>query len=122
MTTQEIANRLVELCRKGDYETVYKELYSPDCVSLEPKGAMMEVCNGLEEMAAKGKAWNEMMEEYHGSSVSEPMVADNHFCIQMTMDATFKDVGREKMNEICVYQVKDGKIVKEQFFYQLPQQ
>jgi len=26
-------------------------------------------------------------------------------------------VGREQMNELCVYQVKEGKIVKEQFFY-----
>jgi len=35
MTTQEIATKLVDLCRKGDFETVYRELYSPDCVSIE---------------------------------------------------------------------------------------
>ncbi len=119
MTTQEIANRLVELCRKGDFKTVYEELYSPDCVSIEPKGSEMEICEGLEAMAAKGKAWNESMEEFHGSSLGEPIVADNHFCMTMMMDATFKDVGREKMNELCLYEVKDGKIVKEQFFYTL---
>jgi len=117
MTTQEIATRLVDLCRKGEFETGYKELYSPDCVSIEPEGAQMEVCNGLEEMAAKGKMWNESMEEFHGSSVGEPIVADHHFSMTMTMDATFKERGREKMNELCVYEVKDGKIVKEQFFY-----
>lgn len=119
MTTQEIATRLVELCRQGDFEKVYKELYSPECVSIEPKGAQMEVCNGLEEMAVKGKMWNESMEEFHGSTIGEPIVADNHFSMTMTMDATFKDVGREKMNELCVYEVKDGKIVKEQFFYNM---
>lgn len=117
MTTQEIANRLIELCRKGDYATAYSELYSPDCVSIEPKGTPLEICNGLEEMAEKGKVWNEMMEEFHGSSIGEPIVADNHFCLPMMIDATFKETGREKMNELCVYQVKDGKIVKEQFFY-----
>lgn len=117
MSTQEIANKLADLCRKGDYETIYQELYSPACVSIEPKGAMMEVCEGLEAMAAKGKAWNESMEEFHGSSVGEPIVAGNHFSMTMMMDATFKGRGREKMNELCVYEVQDGKIVKEQFFY-----
>ncbi len=119
MTTQEIANKLVDLCRKGDYKTIYQELYSPDCVSIEPKGAKMEVCNGLKEMAAKGKAWNESMEEFHDSSVGDPIVAGNHICMTMMMDATFKGVGREKMDELCVYEVQDGKIVKEQFFYNL---
>lgn len=117
MTTQEIATKLADLCRKGEFETIYKELYSPDCVSIEPKGAPMEVCEGLEAMAAKGKAWNESMEEFHGSSVGVPIVAGNHFCMTMMMDATFKDIGREKMNELCLYEVKDGKIIKEQFFY-----
>ncbi len=120
MDISQIANRLVELCRKGEFQTVYSELYSPDCQSIEPKGAQIEVCNGLAEMAEKGKKWNEMMEEFHGSTISEPLIGDNHFCIAMMMDATFKDTGREKMNELCMYEVKDGKIVKEQFYYPVP--
>ncbi len=119
MTTQEIATRLVDLCRKGDYKTIYSELYAPHCVSIEPKGAQMERCEGLEAMAEKGKKWNESIEEFHGSSVGDPIVGDNHFCMTMMMDATFKGIGREKMNELCMYEVKDGKIVKEQFFYNL---
>ena len=35
----------------------------------------------------------------------------------MTLDATFKSRGRMQMEEICLYQVKNGKIVREQFFY-----
>jgi hypothetical protein len=35
----------------------------------------------------------------------------------MGMDVTMKGQGRSKMDEIAVYEVKDGKIVKEQFFY-----
>ena len=30
---------------------------------------------------------------------------------------TIKGAGRTKMDEIAVYEVKDGKIVKEQFFF-----
>lgn len=35
----------------------------------------------------------------------------------MGMDVTLKGMGRRQMDEIAVYEVKDGKIVKEQFFY-----
>jgi len=107
MTTQEVATRLVELCRQGDYETCYKELYAPDAWSIEPEGAMGGKIQGLAAMAEKGKRWNEMMEEFHGSEIGEPIVAGNHFSLAMMMDATFKNVGREKMDEICVYEVKE---------------
>lgn len=119
MTTQEIANQLVDLCRKGDFETAYRELYSPDCISIEPKGAQIELCEGMEAMKEKGRIWNESMEEFHGSTIGEPIVAGNHFCMSMSMEATFKEIGREKMDELCMYEVKDGKIVKEQFFYSM---
>jgi len=117
MTTQEVANKLVEYCRKGDYATCYKELYAQECLSLESAGAMMERAEGLEAMAEKGKMWNESMVEFHGSSIGEPIVAGNHFSMTMMVDATFKERGRQKTEEICVYEVKDGRIVKEQFFY-----
>ncbi len=120
MTTQEIANKLVQYCREGKYDECYAELYSPDVVSIEPKGAQVEIAHGLDGIAAKGKAWSEMVVEMHGNSVGDPIVSGNHFSCTMTMEATFKEpIGREKMEEICLYQVKDGKIVKEQFFYDM---
>ena len=36
MTTKEIADRLVELCRKGDFEAAQSELFANDVVSIEP--------------------------------------------------------------------------------------
>jgi hypothetical protein len=35
----------------------------------------------------------------------------------MGIDATYKGMGRQKLEEIAVYEVKNGKVVKEQFFY-----
>jgi hypothetical protein len=32
------------------------------------------------------------------------------------MDVTLKGMGRQHMAELCVYEVKDGKVIKEQFF------
>jgi hypothetical protein len=57
-----------------------------------------------------------MVEEMHGGSVSEPLVAENTFAFVMSMDMTMKGKGRMNVGELCVYQVKDGKIVSEQFF------
>jgi hypothetical protein len=58
-----------------------------------------------------------MVEEMHGGYSSEPIVAGNHFAVAMGMEATMKGQGRSKMDEIALYEVKDGKIVKEQFFF-----
>ena len=117
MTTQEIANRLVELCRTGQYEQCYQELYSPNIVSIEPSGAMTEKAQGFEELKKKGEAWQDMVQEVHSGEVSDPITADGFFSCIMTTDLTYKDGNRVKFSEVCVYEVQDGKIVKEQFFY-----
>ncbi len=40
MTTQEIANRLVELCRQGDFKTAQEELLAEDAMSIEQEPAL----------------------------------------------------------------------------------
>lgn len=118
MTTQEIANRLVELCRKGEYETCYKELFSPNAKSIEPTADFgPPVSDGMEAILAKGQKFQEMVEEMHGGSVGDPIVAGNYFSCTMTMDVTFKGQPRKQESEICLYKVEDGKIVSEQFFW-----
>ena len=37
----------------------------------------------------------------------------------MGMDVTMKGRGCIQMSEVCVYGVRDGKIVHEQFFYDM---
>lgn len=123
MTTQTIANRLVELCRAGKAEQAIQELYSPDIISVEPEGMPDRIVKGLDGIAEKGKKFQAMIEKVHSSSVSDPIVADNTFSCAMLMNVDMKDVPVPvDMNEICVYTVKDSKIIKEEFFYDLPQQ
>ncbi len=120
METKEIAEKLVHWCNEGNYKDCYQNLYSPDIVSIEPKGAQMEEVQGMEAVAQKGTWWEETF-EVHNSSVSEPIVADNWFSVRFDMDTTHKPSGqRSQSSEIAVYEVKDGKIVKEQFFYNIP--
>jgi chemotaxis response regulator CheB len=69
MNTQDIANKLVEYCRTGQFQKCYEELYDNDCVSIEPTGAMLELAEGMEAIHKKGKKWNEMVEEMHSAVV-----------------------------------------------------
>lgn len=120
MNTQQVAQRLVKLCREGKYEQAQEELYADDAVSIEmpglPPGALGNA-NGMDAIREKGRQWAGNIVEIHGGSVSEPVVAGDWFSVAMGIDATFKDMGRVPMEEICVYRVRDGKIVHEQFFY-----
>lgn len=117
MNTQEIANNLVEWCNSGQEARCYEELYSPNIVSIEMEGSENQVANGMQEVAKKGEWWKENF-EVHSSSTGEPTVADNWFSVRHEMDVTHKPSGnRSTVAELGVYQVADGKIVKEQFFY-----
>ncbi|RNF84489.1 nuclear transport factor 2 family protein [Montanilutibacter psychrotolerans] len=120
MDTKQIADRLVELCREGKYEQAQQELYGEDAVSIEmdglPPGALGNA-SGMDAIREKGRRWSENIVEVHGGSVSDPIVAGDWFSVAMAIDATYKDMGRMPMEEICVYRVRDGKIVHEQFFY-----
>lgn len=120
MNTEQIAQRLVELCRQGEYDQAQVELYADDAVSIEPEGLPPEAlgnARGMDAIREKGRKFNERVEAMHGSSVSDPVVAGNWFSISMSLDVTMKGMGRIDMSEICVYRVRDGKIVHEQFFY-----
>ena len=119
MPTVEVANRLVELCRQGNFEGAQKELFADDAVSIEPHGTddFQKETKGLDAILEKGKKWGEMVEEAHGMEVSDPLMADSSFAVTMRMDVTMKGRGRMQMEEVCVYEVnKNGKIASEQFF------
>ena len=116
MKTEEIARRLVALCREQKWETAQNELYAADAVSIEPYATpgFDKETRGLPAILEKGKRFTSMT-EVHSISVSEPLVAANSFACTMKIDMTMKGQGRMDMTELCVYQLKDGKIISEQF-------
>ena len=117
MNTQEIAERLVALCREVRYKQAQDELFADDAWSREPEGAPWDTVQGREAMAAKVAKWESMVVEIHEADVSDPIVAGNFFSVKMTFDLTMTGVGRTQGREIVVYEVRDGKIVLEHFFY-----
>ncbi len=119
MTTQEIADKLVAHCRKGDFMGAAQALYSPDILSVEatpmPDGS--REAKGIAAVAAKGEWWV-ANHDVHSVNLEAPLVAGSHFCVRMTIDVTFKPTGaRSTLDELCIYHVADGKIVREEFFY-----
>ena len=117
MKTEEVAQRLVTLCREGQWETAQQELYAADAISIEPYETpnFPKETKGLPAIFQKGHVFTSLVEKMHSLAVSDPLVAGNAFACTMTMDIKMKGHDRMKMSELCVYEVKDGKIVLEQF-------
>ena len=119
MSTQAVADKLIAYCKKGDFHGAMSTLYSPEIVSVEaaaPPGGERE-SKGIDAVMAKGKWWQEN-HEVHSSVVEGPLVAGHHFSVVFKLDVTFKPTSKRfNMEEIAVYQVADGKIVREEFFY-----
>ncbi len=119
-TTQEVADRFSELAEQYQFDQIQNELFADNAVSIEPPHAAqagLRNAEGLDEIRKKGEEWNQMVEEMHSGYTSPAVVGGNFFSVAMGMDVTLKGAGRMKMDEIAVYEVKNGKIVREQFFF-----
>jgi ketosteroid isomerase-like protein len=118
-STAAVAQELVALCRQGRNLDAVNKLYSPKIVSIESSGSpeMPAEMNGLDAIRGKHQWWEEN-NQVHSMEVNGPYIGEGQFAVQFTFDATFKPTGqRNRMTEMALYTVKDGKIVKEQFFY-----
>jgi len=119
MNTQQVADKLVAYCREGKNLEAIDELYSDEIVSKEPKGSSTELVNGKTAVIAKNQQWYDMVQEIHSAHIGDPIVTGNFFACTMDMDVSYKQHGRMAMHEVAVYQVKDGKIVADEFFYEM---
>jgi ketosteroid isomerase-like protein len=114
MKIQQIAEEVVKLIREGKNKQAKDLFYADDIISVEGNGYRLE---GIEAIHQKSIDWMTQLSEVHSVSVSEPLVASDHFTISIKMDISYKNGHRSVMDEIAVYEVKDGKIIFEQFFF-----
>ena len=120
MTTQDVADRFYQLSKDNRWKEVQDELFAENAASIEPPGSEsqgLQNVQGLDAIKKKGEMFQTMIEETYGGYCSEPVVGGRFFSVAMGMDAKMKGTGRMQMDEIAVYEVKDGKIVKEEFFF-----
>jgi hypothetical protein len=115
MSTGRVARRLIELCRAGQFDRAVDELYAENARSIEPDGALG--AQGLPAIRLKAKTFQNNWLQVHSVLVSDPLIAGPFFTIALGLDATHRDGRRRALNEVCLYEVRDGKIVREQFFH-----
>ncbi len=116
MNTEEIAKKFVEIYRSSDPMKKY-DLYSEDCVSVEsPVYGMRQEFKGLSDIKSRHHEFYSQFSEIHNKHVTEPLIGDTGFSVVINFDVT-KDGIVTKMNELCVFQVKAGKIIRQEFIY-----
>ena len=121
-----IGKQLVELCNQGKGLEAIDTLYDDNIVSVEvmgmPEVGMPREMNGIEAIRGKNKWWYDN-HEVHSSVCEGPWPHGDQFIVTFAIDITPKTgpmAGqRGQMKEAGLYTVKDGKIVHEQFFYNM---
>lgn len=122
MDLKDLANALVDGCKTGRESENLDKLYAEHCVSVEPvdgDGQGRERA-GLEAIKGKHAWWADNF-TVHSADVRGPYLhGDDRFSVIFQMDAEMKATGqRWDMEEVAVYHVADGKIVREEFFYNM---
>lgn len=117
-TTTEVAARFNELARQEKWFDIQDELFAEEVKSIEPADSpWLKNAEGKAAVRKKGEAWVSRIEAGHYRSTTEPIIAGNHFVVGRNVDITVRDLGRIQINQLMLYEVRDGEIVSEQFFY-----
>jgi hypothetical protein len=118
MTTQEVASRFNELAKQEKWFEIQDELFSDSVRSIDPPNSpYFGYAEGKTSVRKKGEEFVKKIEAVHRAYTTEPVVGGNHFAVGREMDVTVQRFGRIQINEVMLYEVKDGQIVLEQFFY-----
>ena len=118
LTTQEVAARFNELAQQEKWFEIQNELFADDVRSVDPPNSpYFGYAEGKASVHKKGEEWVKKIQGVHGTSTTQPVVGGNHFAAGRSFDITTEGFGRIKIEEIMLYEVKDGQIVVEQFFY-----
>src|SRR5438105_9750145 len=117
MSTEDVAMRLVELCKGSEWKKPVADLDAKDIVSVQPRQVanMPAEMREIDQVRGKNDWWEKNM-EVHDSKVSGPFVAGDTFVVRFDIDATDKNSKkRMQMSEVGIYTVKNDKIAHERF-------
>lgn len=118
MTTQDVASRFNELAKQEKWFEIQDELFSDDVKSIEPAGSKyLHSAEGKSVVRRKAEDFVKRIEGVQKLFTTEPIVAENHFVVGREKDLTVNGIGKVYIHELMLYEVRDGKIVSEQFFY-----
>lgn len=97
-------------------KVIWDKFWSPVVTSVEGSGVAL-AWSGRKAMEAKCEGWL-AANTIHGCSAEGPFVGATGFSIKLRMDTQDRQSGkRTLMEEIAVYTVANGKIIREEFMY-----
>lgn len=107
------------MVKEGDYFTAYDELFDVNATAIEPQLSAMNLDKVIGIPAIKNKvgALSEGISELISRKMSAPITSANHIAFTNIVKAKLKDGNEMNLSEICMYEVQNGKIISEQFFY-----
>ena len=114
-TIHEIANGLKEMVSEQKFVEAYQQLFSEDAESIDPQNTSGQPLKGLDTLIKREEDFLSRV-AIETISLSEPIIAGSYFTLSLKMSFDIKGQGHRDMEEICVYKVKDGKIISQQFF------
>lgn len=115
-TPLEIAQDFAAKIRAGNSHEAEAIWLAPSIESVEGVGAAM-AWTGKKAVLAKYRSW-EADHEIHDMRVDGPWVGATGFALRFSIDVTMKSTGqRTQMEEIAVYTVRNGKVVREEFHF-----
>jgi len=118
LTTKEVAARFDELAKQEKWFEIQDEFFADNVKSIDPPNSpYFGYAEGKAVVRKKGEDFVKRIEEAHRRYTTEPVIACNHFAVGREVDITVQGYGRIQINEIMLYEVKDGEIISEQFFY-----
>ena len=91
-STEEVATKLVDYCRKSEWRKALDDLYAQDIVSVEAREMenMPAEMRGIDQVRGKTDWWEKNM-EVHSVKVGGPFVARDTFVVQFDIDVTEKE-------------------------------
>jgi hypothetical protein len=118
MTTQEVAARFHELAQQEKWFEIQDEFFAENVKSIDPPHSpYFGYAEGKVAVRKKGEDFVGRITALHSAKTGEPIVTGNHFAVTREKDITVQPHGRIQINQIMLYEVKDGEIISEQFFY-----
>ncbi len=122
--TLTVGKKLVELCRQNKPLEAIETLYGKDIVSIEAQGGpgMPARMEGFDAIKGKNEWWVQN-HEIHSTEAEGPWPNGERFIVRFKYEVTAKAgpmAGkRMTLDETALYTVKNGKIVQEEFFYDM---
>jgi hypothetical protein len=115
-TIHEIANQLKELVGEQKFVDAYEQLFSEDAESIDPLNTSGQPLKGLATLLAREKDFLSRITAIQKITLSEPIIAGSYFTLSLKMSFDVEGQGQTDIEEICLYKVKNGKIISQQFF------